>query len=170
MSPLNKKVYAATLLVLTTGMIFLTGCSGSQKLAEPGSSVKLNYDILLGPGTCILKQFQGTSVNNKFYLNWVVLSNTEGFIFQLEQSADGRRFEPCYVRKGMSSPNSSTPVLYCVVDSMAMGEIVFFRIKAIPEDFYMSKTIKQDHNEIFSASTICLRRNLRSRTYSLSSN
>src|ERR1700758_308406 len=93
----NKKSINSIFLVFTTILLITSGCSGLRNSINPEtvtSTVKLNSDILVGPGECVLKKFQGTSVNNKFYLYWVFQSNSNQFLFQIESSVNGKNFQP----------------------------------------------------------------------------
>ena len=149
--------------------VFFCSCKANQKKTylRYFSHIELNTDILIGPGECLLKKFQGTSINNMFYVNWIFISNTGKFIFQLEKSEDGKLYVPCCIKEGAWSPNSSVPLLICFKDSMSKSEIVFFRLKAIPQDYNLGIENIRQYNTMFNASTIMLRKNEKTKEFNL---
>lgn len=158
-----KTIFLSLLLVV---IFILPGCSGlhNQSTTAVRESVKLNTDILIGPGECVLKKFQGTSVNNKFYLYWVFESNTNQFFFQVESSVNGKKFKPCWFKHGSVSPDRVSLML-CMTDSVNKNDIVFYRIKAIPENYPIKKKIEQEYKALFTASTIVLTKNKKTKGY-----
>lgn len=128
------------------------------------ATVKLNSDILIGPGECVLKKFEGTSVNNKFYLYWIFQSNSNQFIFEIESSVNGKNFKPCCFKQGALSPGQSALML-CMTDSVNKNDVVYYRIKAIPENYPVKKTVEEEYKSLLEASTIMLTKNKRTQGY-----
>ena len=159
----TKVSFFSLFLVL---ILMTPGCHPLRDLTafKLGPSVKLNSDILVGPGECVLRIFQGTSVNNKFYLYWIFQSNSNQFLFQIESSADGKKFRPCYFKQGFSSPGT-TPLMISIVDSTTQDEVVFYRLKAIPENFSIKKKTETEYKELFNASTIMIRKNIKTKDF-----
>lgn len=149
-------------------LLLFTGCFPHKQVTykDYGSCVRLNSDILLGPEICVLKKFQGTSVDNKFYINWIYTSNSNRFMFQLESSLNGKNFKPCFYKRGAASPGE-VPLMCCVIDSLSPGNVVFFRIKALPEERNFTNEQKEKYNELYSASTIQIKKNVSSKGYTL---
>ena len=158
-----KTIFLSLLLLV---IFILPGCSGLQNKTTIAlrESIKLNADILIGPGECVLKRFQGTSVNNKFYLNWVFESNTNQFFFQVESSVNGKKFKPCWFKHGSLSPDKVSLML-CMTDSVNKNDVVFYRIKAIPENYPIKKKLEEEYKELFDASTIVLTKNKKTKGY-----
>lgn len=148
-------------------IIFIApGCNGlhNQTTFTVRESIKINTDILVGPGECVLKKFEGTSVNNKFYLNWVFQSNTNQFFFQIESSVNGKSFKPCCFKQGSLSPDKLSLML-CMTDSVNKNDVVFYRIKAIPENYSIKKKLDKESKALFTASTIMLTKNKKTKGY-----
>jgi hypothetical protein len=139
-----------------------------QRLASDtvNSTVKLNSDILVGPGECVLRKFQGTSVNNKFYLYWLFQSNCDQFLFEIESSVNGKHFKPCYFKHGALSPGAAVMML-CMTDSINNSDVVFYRIKAIPENFSIKNKTDKEYTSLFNASTIMVKKNSKTKNYML---
>ena len=159
-------ISAIIMLILTLSL--LTGCSLKRKseLINYSSSVYLNSDILPGPGICLLKNFQGTSVNDKFYVNWIVSDISVGCIFQLEYSENGKNFTPYYFQKGYPS-NGVNNLMYCVTGSLINSDVAFFRLKAIPENSFIDNKESQKYISLYNASVIKLAKNVRSPGFNL---
>jgi hypothetical protein len=154
-------------LGLVSIILITSSCSSlrnSNDFQFSTSSVKLNSDILVGPGECVLKKFQGTSVNNKFYLYWVFQSNSNQFIFEIESSTNGKNFKPCYFKQGAFSPGSSNLML-CMTDSVSKNNVVYYRIKAIPENYSLKKKNDKDYKDLYNASTIMVTKNKKTSGY-----
>lgn len=124
---------------------FFNGCTSSKKIIKNEailfSSVKPNSDILPGEGICLLKQFQGTSADGKIYINWLSISNTSQFVYELESSFDGKNFSSVYYVKGMASPNENTALLNCYTDSISQVKTVYYRLKTIK----LNSAIKEEN-------------------------
>jgi hypothetical protein len=163
----NKKNIKIALLAFMFILFITSGCSSLQHSINPEtvtSSVKLNSDILIGPGECVLKKFQGTSVNNKFYLYWVFQSNSNQFLFQIESSVNGKNFNPLCFKQGASSPGTATLML-CITDSINKSDVVYYRIKAIAVNFSIKKKIEQEYKDLFNASIIKVTKNQKTKGY-----
>lgn len=156
-------------IVLFFCMLICGSCTFSKqsRSAEYFPLVKPNNDILVGPGTCILKTFQGTSANNSYYLSWIFLSDTDNFVFQLEASEDGRHFKPYYIMSGASSPNNTTALMHCCIDTVARGNKAYYRLKAIPQNFDLNQYYKSEYASMITASTIMLKKNQKTEGYRL---
>jgi len=128
-----------------------------------------NSDILVGPGECLLKTFQATSVRDKFYINWIFISNTNNFIFQLESSEDGRHFRTFLIKQGAFSPNNNTELMLCAIDSTNKYDKKYFRLKAIPQNYNLSKDYLKGYASMIEATTILIARNKKNIEYDLSS-
>jgi hypothetical protein len=165
---LKKTITVSFLLFIC---VFCTSCrTGKFKLVNKYQPiVNLNSDILVGPGECLLKTLQGTSANNNFYVNWVFISNTSNFIFQLESSEDGKHFRPFCIKQGASSPNENTSLMLCIKDTMQSNDVRFFRLKAIPQNYNLDKDYLKGYVSMVEASTIMIKRNKRNEKYSLQS-
>lgn len=167
MRSLNKyiksvKIFSFISCLLITFIVL--GCSSLKTKSTISSSIKLNSDILVGPGECVLKKFQGTSVNNKFYLYWLFQSNSTQFLFEIESSVNGKNFKPCYFKQGSLSPGTTTLMLG-MIDSVNKNDVVFYRIKAIPENFPIKNKTEQEYKSLFTASTIMVKKNDRIKNY-----
>jgi hypothetical protein len=163
----NSKCCKALLLSFLLLVVFtLSQCSSLHKPtnAVVSSTIKLNSDILVGPGECVLKKFQGTSVNNKFYLYWLFQSNSDQFLFEIESSVNGKSFKPCYFKHGALSPGTAILML-TMTDSMTKNDVVFYRIKAVPENFPIKNKIDEEYKSLFSASTIMVKKNSKTKNY-----
>jgi len=159
----TKLIFSGFILSI---ILMIPGCSSlhNTKMLETRETIKLNLDILAGPGECVLKKFQGTSINNKFYLHWIFQSNTSQFFFQVESSVNGKNFKPCYFKQGSLSPDK-TSLMLCMTDSANKNDVVFYRIKAVPENYSIKKITKQDYKDVFEASTIMLAKNKKTKGY-----
>ncbi len=169
MKNLNKNTTSSKLLFLgliLSVLFIVPGCSGlhKQTTLSARESIKLNSDILIGPGECVLKKFQGTSVNNRFYLYWVFESNTNQFFFQVESSVNGKKFKPCYFKQGSPSPDKISLML-CMTDSVNKNDVIFYRIKAIPENYSIKKKLDKEYKALYTASTIMLTKNKKTKGY-----
>src|ERR1700756_3489260 len=154
---------------ITLGFVLLalfitTACSNVHTARQPlaTTTVKPNSDILVGPGECMLQKFEGTSVNNKFYLYWVFKSNSNRFLFEIESSVNGKKFKPCGFKPGVVSPGTSALML-CMVDSTTKNDVVYYRIKAIGEN-YTAKT-EQENHVLYEALTIMIAKNKKTHGY-----
>lgn len=125
--------------------LFFSECHSFKKISNKemalSSTIKPNSDILLGEGICLLKQFQGTSVDGKIYINWLSISNTSQFVFELEKSVDGKNYSSIYLVKGMVSPNENTALLNCYTDSTSQFKTVYYRLKTIK----LNSTLKEEN-------------------------
>jgi hypothetical protein len=159
----TKLIFSGFILPL---FLMISGCSGlhNSTTFTARETIKLNSDILIGPGECVLKKFQGTSINNKFYLHWIFQSNTNQFFFQVESSVNGKKFKPCHFKQGSLSPGKVSLML-CMTDSVNKSDVVFYRIKAIPENYPIKKRMEQDYKALFEASTIMLAKNKKTKDY-----
>jgi len=129
----------------------------------------LNSDILVGPGECLLKTFQGTSVNNHFYVSWIFISNTKYFVFQLESSKDGKNFKPYCIKDGASSPTCNTALMLSVRDTTDSNcDKIFFRLRAIPHNYNLDNGYLNGYTSMIEASTILVKRNEKNTKYDLS--
>src|SRR6185312_3913155 len=104
-----KHIKLILLSFILSALFMILGCVSVHNSAglPVSESVGVNSDILMGPGECLLKRFQGTSVNNKFYLNWTFTSNTNQFLFEIESSTNGKKFEHFGFKQGFSSPGAT---------------------------------------------------------------
>jgi len=154
--------------ILLPIVFIFSACSSLHESANTtiSSTIKLNSDILVGPGECILKKFQGTSVNNKFYLYWLFQSNSNQFLFEIESSTNGKKFKPCYFKHGSLSPGTSTLML-CMTDSVNATDVVFYRIKALPENFSIKNKTDDEYKSLYNASTIMVRKNSKTKNFML---
>jgi hypothetical protein len=162
-------MHTAVWFILLAGVLSLSACKTNEQKTQLNytSFVELNSDILVGPGQCILKKFQGTSVNNIFYINWIFISNTKNFIFQLEKSTDGKHYTSYWMKEGVCSPTNAAPLLLCVKDSTTTNETVFFRLKAIPASYNLELENSKQYSAMVNASTIMLKRNKKTKEFSL---
>jgi hypothetical protein len=169
MNNLNKQVKHIQLIFFSIflSIIFMvSACSNKHKVANfiVGTTVKLNSDILIGAGECVLKKFEGTSINNKFYMYWTFQSNSNQFFFEIESSTTGKKFKHYCFKRGYVSPGSSSLML-CVTDSTTKNNIVYYRIKTIPENGSVKSNESKEYKALFEASTIMLTKNKKTKGY-----
>jgi|GEM_PF-1912988 hypothetical protein len=162
----SSQVRVIFLAIFLPVLFMVSGCSNTRKVANlvVGTTVKLNSDILIGEGECVLNKFEGTSVNNTFYLYWTFKSNTNNFLFEIESSANGKKFSPLCFKQGCLSPGSSSLML-CVTDSAHKGDVVYYRIKAISGKTPLKNNTAKEYKTLYEASTIMLTKNKKTKGY-----
>lgn len=172
LSNIDRGTYAlatiSRLILIFLILLFTQSCFVKNKLVSTmiPSTIRLNSDILPGQDICLLHRFQGTSVDNVYYISWTYTCNTDNFLFQLESSVDGNNFKPCLYKRASISPMGE-PIMYCVVDSINPAENTFYRLKAIPEEMNLGHKGMTASGEIVQASVIQLKKNIKSPAYSL---
>ena len=160
----NCLFYLLMLFVIIALSLF--SCKSFKASERINAIANLNSDILIGPGVCVLKKFQATSVENKFYVAWIYQSNTNEFVFQLEKSIDGKNFKPFFFKKGYVSSGSNC-LMISLIDSTANGKTLYYRIKAIGENVEINAKQEKDYKSLYDASTVMVIRNQKTKGYNL---
>ena len=162
------KKYIILPIVPILTLILLQNCNirKTSKIFDYKDTCHPNCDILYGPDVCLLKTFQGTSISNIYYLSWSVISNSSKYNYVIEKSLDGKHFYPFILKSGNYSPNNNTQILNCVSDTSCKSNIVYYRLKAFPENIEIGDKYKGHQKQLENILTIKLTKQVKNNDYS----
>ncbi|HEX6916290.1 MAG TPA: T9SS type A sorting domain-containing protein [Chitinophagaceae bacterium] len=153
----NSRTVTVNFANTTTGDLHLTGSSnGDNNLgAAPVPGITTDYDSTTRSSTRVyigadeaslvlpveLLAFTGYKAGDVNQLQWTTASETNNSGFELQRSADGKRFTTiAFIPTAAADGNSSSPVEYRYSDRIPLAGTGYYRLKQVDNDGHFTYT------------------------------